>query len=196
MSSGKPSVFVIESLDYKDECAGRYEGTVLRDILNLSKKDVEYIYIRTRRELKFALEVFRRSDKRYLHLSCHGNDTGLFLTIGAPLTFEKFGALARPYLRDRRLFISACEVTSYALAKQILLGSGCYSVIGPAQDIGFGDAALIWASFYHLAFRMRRDGMNRSTIRSVLGKTCKLFEVPFRYFRAKNGGRGIEEVDL
>jgi len=193
--STKPSVFVIESLGYEDERAQRYEGRILREILRLSGKLVRYIYIRTRKELRFALQQFRKSDMRYLHISCHGSAHSIALTLDS-LTFKEFGNLARPYLDGRRLFLSACEVATDNLAREILLNSSCYSVIGPADAIEFSDAALIWASFYHLAFRMNPDGMNRRAIRSALGGTCTLFGVPFKYFRRFESQDGYEEVNL
>ena len=67
------SLFIIESLRFADEAEQRFEGRILRDIFRLSGHDVEYLYIRTRKELKEALQQFYLSRKRYLHISCHGN---------------------------------------------------------------------------------------------------------------------------
>jgi hypothetical protein len=192
----EPSLFVIESLKYKDEGEERFEGRILRQILKLIDKRVEYIYIRTRKELGFALKEFRRSNLRYLHLSCHGDRESISLTLEDPLSFKEFGTLARPYLDYRRLFISACDAATKGLADEILINSSCFSLVGPCDDIKFADAALIWASFYRLAFRINRDGMNRKAIREALGKTCNLFSVPFKYFRRYEGRNAYEDVTL
>jgi hypothetical protein len=36
-----------------------------------------------------------------------------------------------------------CEMTTTKLADELLLGSGCYSVIGPVESVYFSDAALL-----------------------------------------------------
>src|ERR1700688_2947072 len=101
----QPEIFIIESLDFKDERAGRLEGRIISEILALSGKKCEYCYIRTKRELKALLEQFASSSYRYLHLSCHGNDGSMFTTLD-PIQFSELGRLIRTYLRKRRLFVS------------------------------------------------------------------------------------------
>lgn len=62
------SLFIIESLSFGDEAKLRFEGKLLTDILRMSRQgiEVEYLYIRTRKELAVALRRFRESNKRYL----------------------------------------------------------------------------------------------------------------------------------
>jgi hypothetical protein len=43
----KPYVFIIESLEFKDEEKGYFEGEIISKILNLSEIEHEYYYIRT-----------------------------------------------------------------------------------------------------------------------------------------------------
>src|SRR4051812_44820486 len=119
MKDTYPGVFIIESLTFEDEELGRAEGGILRDILRLSSRGADYLYIRTERELEVALERFYESRKRYLHLSCHGNDHSLALTLDH-VTFSKFAELAKPVLEQRRLFISACEVVNSSFAAAVL----------------------------------------------------------------------------
>ncbi len=52
----QPEIFIIESLDFEDERANRFEGRIISQILALSEKKCEYCYIRTKRELKTLLE--------------------------------------------------------------------------------------------------------------------------------------------
>ena len=76
------SLFIIESLRFSDEEDSFFEGKLLTDILRMSRQiEVEYLYIRTRKELKIALKRFHNSNKRYLHISCHGNPDELGLTL-------------------------------------------------------------------------------------------------------------------
>ena len=69
-------------------------------------------------------------------------------------------------------------------------------VIGPATTVEFGDAAIMWASFYHLIFRLDPAAMKRQGIKEVLAKTRKAFDVPFRYFSSSRRRPGFREVDL
>jgi hypothetical protein len=145
------SLFIIESLLFADECENRFEGRILRDIFRLSGHKVDYLYIRTRKELKAALEAFHESRRRYLHLSCHGNETALRLTLDG-VTFKGFASdVGSNFLKGRRLFVSACAAANSKLA-DALSSSGCLSIIGPQDKIRFDDAVMIWSSFYYLLF--------------------------------------------
>ncbi len=181
-SSTTPKVFIIESLDFDDEENQRYEGRILSQILQLSSEiESVYFYIRTRRELERIVTKFAKSRFRYLHLSCHGNPSSMATTLDE-VPLHELGAILAPGLHKRRLFLSACQMASPALAQGLLPSSGCYSVIGPASDVDFGDAALLWASFYHLMFRDDRVVMKREQILKHLKSTAGLFEVPLNYF--------------
>ncbi len=151
----RPGVFIVESLGFKDEEKKRFEGQILRDMLTLSGKEVEYWYVRTWKEL--TDDIFQRfydSKLRYLHLSCHGSATHISLTLD-DIPFEEFGKEIREYLPNRRLFVSACEVVNQPdLSSEVNPDQECYSIIGP-DDAGFASTMLLrmWASFYHLMLR-------------------------------------------
>jgi hypothetical protein len=172
----QPEIFIIESLKFTDERAERFEGRIISQILALSGKQCEYCYIRTKRELKVLLEQFASLSYRYLHLSCHGNDGSMFTTLD-PIPFSEFGPMIRPYLRKRRLFVSACSATNRALADNIMPDSGCYSILGPDQDIYFSDAAVLWASFYHVMFSADSTAMKYKTIRAKAQEVSNMYRV-------------------
>src|SRR5713226_5813227 len=111
----KPELFIVESLTFDDESKGRFEGRILSQILALSGKTCEYRYIRTNRELKAVLQQFSLSRYRYIHLSCHGDDSSMSTTLDT-VPFSEFGPLIAPHLRKRRLFVSACSMTNRGLA--------------------------------------------------------------------------------
>jgi hypothetical protein len=185
-----PEVFIIESLSEADERACRYEGRILADILRMSLKDCEYRYIRTKRELMWAIQLFIDSDFRYLHISSHGNKSNMSTTLDR-VRFAELGQLLRPALAKRRLFISACSMTNETLAGEIMPGSGCFSLIGPQKDVEFGDAALLWASFYHLMFKRNKRAMKRADIIEIVQRVATTFGVPLRYYSAsKTENRG------
>src|ERR1700724_2996528 len=84
----RPQVFIIESLVLEDEKDHR-EGEIIYPILQMSGKQPEYHYIRTKREPKHFVEMFGKSKFRYLHLSCHGNKN-LFATTFDNLDDDEF----------------------------------------------------------------------------------------------------------
>lgn len=67
------------------------------------------------------------------------------------------------------------------LAKPLIGKYNCYSIIGPTKDIQFDEAAIMWASFYHL-FKNAPSSLNRASIRPAILKTVKAFDVEFTYF--------------
>lgn len=179
----KPSVFIIESNEWKDEEENRREGFILSEMLSLSQKPSEYRYIRTIKELTSVLEQFKKSRFRYLHIACHGYSEGFALTLD-DIPFKEFVNIVSPYLDHRRLFISACSCVNKSLSIPILRDTNCYSVIGPDRDILFSDSAIIWAAFYSLMFKKNREAMFASEIKDALSNICSLFSVKFNaYFR-------------
>ncbi len=76
-----PNLFIIESLTLDDEDNERFEGRMLSHVLNLSERQSTYYYIRTRQELVHVLDIFEASKYRYLHLSCHGDESALATTL-------------------------------------------------------------------------------------------------------------------
>jgi hypothetical protein len=188
-------LFIIESLDRDDETLRR-EGVILSQIIELSGAlPVKYIYIRTTIELRMALYEFRELKYRYLHFSCHGSRNSISLTL-EQLSFRDLVPILAPYLKARRLFFSACSVVNSRLAKSLIVRSGCYSIIGPCRDIEFGDALLMWASFYHLAFRDEQEAsLLGGKIRWALRKVKCSFGREFRYYRKVPCGWTREEIE-
>jgi hypothetical protein len=188
-------LFIIESLERSDEESGR-EGVIIRQILELSESlPVRYIYIRTRQELSMALDEFKGSNFRYLHISSHGSKNSIELTLES-LPFDEFAPIISPYLRGRRLFFSACSVVNRLLADSLMPRSRCNSIIGPCRDISFGDAMLMWATFYHLAFRDEDElKLVGGKIRWALRRVNYSFGQELRYYRRVNGGWKQEDIE-
>jgi hypothetical protein len=191
-----PDVFIVESLSFEDEEASRGEGTFLAHILKLAGRRHKYFYIRTRRELEEVLDRFEDSGFRYLHISCHADPNGIALTLDHLSTVE-LGEILRPYLDKRRVFFSACELGTRRLARELIRGSGCFSVVAPCRAIGFDDAALFWASLYHLMFRTETEVMKRNDLTRNLRALSDLFDVQMRYFSSEaSAPEGFREVPL
>lgn len=177
----KKGVFIIESLDFSDEKEERYEGKFLSKILHLGGIPSEYYYIRTQIELEKVLEIFEKTEYRYLHLSCHGSEKSIETTIDS-ISFTEFADIITPYLDYKRLFVSACSAAKKELASEIFPYCKCYSIIGFDKEIYFNDAAITWASFYHLI--LKNDKMKFDNISPTIKKLSELFEVPINFFQA------------
>jgi hypothetical protein len=185
-------LYIIESLKFEDE-RRRREGRIIKQILRLCDFHSKYIYIRTKRELDLALKGFEESRFRYLHFSCHGNRDTVAFTLDK-MSFDDFAAKVKPYLDRKRVFFSACEVVNSQLAEALMADSGCYSIIGPKAAINFDDALLMWASFYHLAFRDGEKALLGGKIRWVLRRVRYAFSIEFGYFTSTKNG--FKEVDI
>ena len=88
----KPEVFIVESLRFKDEDKDKFEGKMISHILNLHGKKSRYYYIRTKKELESVIRKFGSSQYRYLHLSCHGNESTMATTLDH-VSFKELGAM-------------------------------------------------------------------------------------------------------
>jgi hypothetical protein len=191
-----PEVFVVESLKFDDEANDRYEGKIVSNILHLNGKNSKYYYIRTRRELEEVVGIFGVSRYRYLHLSCHGRHQSMGTTLDT-IPFEQLGEILKPNLYKKRLFISACEMANEDLAKAIIPDSGCYSIIGPSEPVAFSDAAILWASFYHLIFNYDAEAIKREGIIKYCQRIVNLFGVPLNYYsssRSNKRGFKLERI--
>ncbi len=176
----KPELFIVESLTFDDEENKRFEGKTLSEILQLSGKSPRYYYVRTEIELRAVLRLFQKSRYRYLHFSCHADNRSVATTLDE-INFRNLATLINPHLAARRLFMSACDVVNRRLAREIMNNSGCLSIIGPSSNVNFDEAAIMWASFYFLAFRQDSEYMKGKELRSILRDLTKQFQVPMAY---------------
>lgn len=181
-----PEVYIIESLDLEDE-GNRKEGEVLSRTLSLSGKKPIYRYIRTKKEFEYFIDDFGKSGYRYLHISCHGNEDLIHLTMNKMSNVE-FSKIVGGALAGRRLFMSACLVTTIDLASKIFAEGDCRSVAGPVSTINFDDSTIFWSAFYHLMFKKEGGGMaNRDIVSSLMVFGWALAE-QFRFFMRQKDG--------
>ena len=177
----KPELFIIESLTLDDEKAERQEGDIISRMLQLAgKTGTRYYYIRTARELEEMIDLFDDSHYRYLHISCHANESGM-ATIFDEVSYADLGKMLKPCLTNRRVFVSACQMASGDLAKELWPGSGCYSLIGPKKSIAFADAAAFWVSFYHLMFKTNEVRMTGKDLHKRITELSALYKEPINY---------------
>jgi hypothetical protein len=148
--------------------------------------------VRTKEEFEEAVRTFGKSRYRYLHISAHADEHGMCTTNADDIDYDDLANILNPYLEGRRLFLSACSMVHEDLAEAIIPKSGCYSVVGPNEDINFTHAAILWASMYHLMFTHNNEVMKHSELKRYLEDTSKLFEVDISYFsKSKTLKRGF-----
>jgi len=194
----KPRVFIIESLDFEDEKNKHFEGEIISKILNFSGIECKYNYIRTKAEFEHFIQVFQNSNYRYLHISCHGNTKCLATTL-EQIPFPELGVILQPVLDKKRLFISACSATNDKLADEIFPTTECYSLIGPSTKPNMNDAAIFWASFYHLMFNHNSKAMKKESLQPIIEMLSMVHNIPIKYYtasRANRNGKGWAVVPL
>jgi hypothetical protein len=172
-----PEVFIIESLSTADEKARRFEGERLADMLRLGGMNPKYYYFQEEAELELLVSLFRQSQYRFLHFSCHGNKTDFALTAGK-VSFQRFGELFSNALSLRRLFVSACSTGNKDLVNALHVSNrGIQSITAPVVDIQFSHAAVIWASLYVSLLEQVKGAVQHNDITSKMKKLVSLFPV-------------------
>jgi len=190
-------VFILESLQPDDEGNGRFEGSILSQMLRLHGKKPKYRYVRTRKDFEEALQEFGESNYRYLHISAHGDPEGLVTTNHEEIDYDEMSDLLKPHICKKRLFLSACSMVHEDMAAYLIPNTGCYSVIGPEDDIHFHKAAIFWASLYHLMFSRDSEKFSRLRLKQVLIQTTALFEVNVRFFsKSDTLSKGFREDNI
>jgi hypothetical protein len=174
-------VFVIESMDEKNEREGNLNGSAICSILQLCGIPHEYIYIRTKLELQHAIEKFRKSDFGFLHISCHGSNDFLQLAL-QDVTFEELEPMLGPHLKYRRLFLSACEAACFNLAQHFIPKHHCYSIMGPSGPIDYDKAAIFWSAYYYLMYSNNQSRMWQKEIIPTLESITRTFQQSLNYF--------------
>lgn len=177
LSETEPEVFIIESLNVEDEIRERYEGRALRDSLRITGQRPAYYYVRTRDEMIQAVELFRHSSYRFLHISVHGSNKSIFTTLDE-ISNADFSEMCAGKLKNRRVFFSACKVGSGTL--NLLLqrsNKGMYSIAAPLDKITFGPACAFWNAFYTKMLIDNPLGMKIEQLKTVLSLLCSFFNI-------------------
>jgi hypothetical protein len=182
-------------MDWDNEAKGKLDGQALKTILDLCDIRNEYIYIRTRQEFEHSIETFGDSDFGFLHISCHGNDQEICLTMD-DINFEDLGMIMGPYLKYRRLFLSACKAACFSLAEHFIPRHHCYSIMGAADTIDYDKAAIFWSSYYYLIYRDNQERMWQRDIIPTLKNITRAFNESLNYFSIINEKYANSNVNL
>jgi hypothetical protein len=191
-----PDVFILESLSFEDEEKERYEGRVLASILKMCGKSPRYYYFRTEAELVELAKMFRATGYRYLHLSCHGSATDIDTTLET-VSIVRLSEIFQNILRNRRLFMSACEVGSELNSTTISSrNQGMYSIVSPMDRIRFDHAAAAWAAYYVRVFELKYASMKHRDMTETLIHISQLFGIRFFYSHYKAEVKRWEHQEL
>jgi hypothetical protein len=176
-----PGVFIVESLRFEDEQKKRFEGHILSKTLAMRRKEYQYYYVRTKKELKYVLMKFNESRYRYLHLSCHASKRRMSTTLDK-IPFAALAKMLRGNIGQRRLFLSACWMSRTELATAVMPETDFISIMGPDNTIHFADAAVFWASFYHVMFKIDSKRMNNDVLLSTTQALVNIHKLRLKYF--------------
>lgn len=192
----KAETFILESLSEVDEKEERLDGKVLYDVLRLQGKNPIYFYFRTQTELIRFAEKFQQSGYRYLHLSCHGNETHLQFTFGQT-DYAMFAEIFQEKLNNRRLFISGCSLGNFEFAKAVFAKStGMYSVTAPIQKVFFSQTTAFWPAFYYMMHAWDSTSMKKKRLQVVLARLAQIFEMPMAHYFINTGKQGSVDEQL
>ena len=173
------SLFIIEALPDEDKTAGRLDGEVLKQQLNLTTKKPQYHFVRNKEEFKTCLTKFRDSDCRFLHVSCHGSETGSVFQLGCDkVNYMEFAKYFKGNVHNKRLTFSACYAGKGPLFREIVkqCRTSVHSILGFSTKVDFDLASAFWISYYTVVTRLTnyRVGKNCDHIQS--GGLAKIIE--------------------
>lgn len=175
-------VFIIESLRSEEF----FDGENMSEILNLSKIKNVYREVHSKNDFIEAINEFKNSNFRYLHISCHSDMNGIEIN-GENISNSDLSKILRNRIIRKRIFLSACKGGNRNIATAIITKCGGQSVIGTPIDLYFDKAALFWPSFYHVIHMLDNNRMNRQNLNIVLKKCVDLFEIPINYYHGIEG---------
>lgn len=130
------------------------EGTQLvESLLRIGKQPI-FVSVKNEDELARALEMFKASNYRYLHLSCHGSDSSLTLSESGNLSYRRFVELSKDCFNDKRIFFSACELGNETFSNEIAMNNtAIQSVIAPINKMSSIISESFWRAFYTSIFK-------------------------------------------
>jgi hypothetical protein len=181
----KYGIFIIESLRSEDDY---FDGENLHNILKLAKIDSIYHEVLSLVDFIDKIEKFVDSGYRYLHLSCHGDESGIEIN-GEKISNGRLIEIFNGRLFKKRLFMSACQGANKELGYNLITKVGATSLIGTPINLGFDKAALFWPSFYYAVNEADNKKMQAEKINLIIRRCVQLFNIPIDYYSAVKNHR-------
>lgn len=167
--SGQEPIFIIESVGAQDLCSRRSEADGLERTLRLYNFPCTFHIAKTKEEFFTLLRVFFMSDCGILHLSCHGNGSGIGLMDGSLVSWTELFSKLERVDRIYALHISSCNATETQKLSQLFSTSDNRPVhiVGSPDSIAWSDAFVAWAIIYN-NMRSVVDGLAERLQRSLV----------------------------
>jgi len=175
-------IFIIESLRGSDY----FDGENLSEILELSGITNIYREALCKDDFIVAVDEFKKSNLRYLHLSCHAGMKGIEIN-GENISNSELSKIFKGKVTNKRIFLSACKGGNKNMATAVITNCKAQSIIGTPKNLYFDKAALFWPSFYHVINCDDKKRMNKRNLSKTLKRCVDLFEVPINYYHKING---------
>jgi len=170
-------VYIIESLRSENFA----DGENLHDILGLVGIISVHQWADTVEDVERFIQDFKSSNFRYLHFSCHADETGLLIN-GEKLSNSLLELRLSGGLQNKRIFMAACRGGNRDLAEGLVGRCRAYSLIGTPVDLPFEKSVIFWPTFYHLMNEVDEKKMIREDIKIILKNCVELLHVPINYY--------------
>ena len=113
-------VFIIEALTRDDVRDGMLDGYVLYQQLKMMGGDPRYVRVSSENDFKASLVMFRESNYKFLHISCHGDKEKRQVRIGDTwFGYMRIAIASMQMLKSRRVSFSACELGNEEFCKRL-----------------------------------------------------------------------------
>jgi len=171
------NILLIESPGLMDITTGDRTGYLLSEQLKLIRVPHDYFAIHTSSLLQELLAQHAKN-AGVVHISVHGNETGIFFTDNSILTWNELQQNLLVYAGNRLIVLSACHSAFFKIDKTLagLLESLTAGLAKPPKcvltmwgEVYFPDAVLAWGLFYRTFFKtLAGSDIGSFTPRAVL----------------------------
>jgi hypothetical protein len=160
-------VYIIESPSADDLLSDQVEGRALCSALHLARIPHVYSLTSDLQTLQTALgprlvqtlqEPAIQGRRPILHLSMHGNDSGVGLTSGEFLYWEELETELQPLMNFMRggllITMSSCfGLAGCRMAMNSTTNQPFWALVGHSGSVDWSDAAVAYITFYHQFFK-------------------------------------------
>ena len=195
----KSDLFIIEVLRPEDYACFAADGLQLVTQMQALGFDTRYVRAYTFDSFKTAVAQYQESGFKWLHLSCHGCDTGVEFYKKEPwvnckfepevITNDKVAKSFGKCLIHCRVTLSGCRTGNVDLTQKIFeCNKGLQSLVAPVDDLADDIVAPLWLSYYSLLIKRSRskyEGDNvkitNEDIGEVVESVSKCFSVSLAF---------------
>jgi hypothetical protein len=182
-------VFIIDSSYPRDFYKDRLDGFVARNLLNTMDVQNKLRMVIDLDHFKEAIRDAAAHEFDVLHLSCHGDDSGIALCDNSQPSWKEFAKI----FDDKRyspsaLIMSACCGASGGIGEAFRnVKHRPMIIFGSITPLSYGEYCAAWAILYH---RLTVDGVNRPAARTAMEHINAVVTHQFVYRRwnDENGG--------